>query len=116
MKKMILAILILASPACADFNFNGGWTTGGANNASEEFITDLNGNGMVDAGEIKCAVPFGQPTVCAGTVPDSFAGKQFWVRSKNSVGQFIDSTPITFTVLTPAPASGVFFNATWFQP
>lgn len=113
---LVLAIALFAAPAFADFSFNAGWNDDSPGNTKAEFITDLNGDGQVDAGEVKCSVDQGQPSICSGTVPDSFAGKQYWVRTFNSVGQFVDTTPITFTVIPPSPATGVFFNATWFQP
>ncbi len=119
MKKFLMIMIVLlfaAAPAFADFNFNAGWNDDSPGNVKAEFVTDLNGNGAIDAGEVKCAVDQGQPSVCAGTVPDSFVGKQFWVRTYNSVGQFVDTEKVTFSVIPPSPATGVFFNATWFQP
>lgn len=118
MKKflIIMVILIFATPVFADFNFNAGWNDDSPGNVRAELILDLNGNGQVDAGEVKCSVDQGQPSLCSGTAPDSFVGKQYWVRTFNIVGQLADTEKVTFTVLPPSPATGIFFNATWFQP
>lgn len=119
MKRTVLALILilLASPACAaTFNFSAGWNDDSPSNVKSEFVTDLNGNGVIDSGEVKCSVDQGQPSVCTGSVPDTFAGKTYWVRTYNSVGQWIDTEHFLFSVTPPIPATGVFFNAIWINP
>ena len=106
MKKLIvLAILLLAVPALADWSITVTWTRSvGPNLASEQVFY---------GGESKCTVTPPAATSCNFVSPT--LGGSVVVRSTNAQGAYSETAPILVSDV-PAPASGVMVNVTYIQP
>jgi hypothetical protein len=107
MKKsvLILAVVMLAAPAFADWSVTVTWTrSAGPNLASEKVLY---------SGVEKCSVAPAGATTCSFITPT--LGGSVVVRSINSQGAFSETTPIVVAE-QPAPASGVMVNVTYVAP
>ena len=107
MKRLIiiLAILMFAVPALADWSVTVTWTRStGPNLASEKVLY---------SGVEKCSVAPAAPTTCNFVTPT--LGGSVVVRSLNTQGAFSDTAPIVVSE-QPVPASGVTINVTYVAP
>jgi hypothetical protein len=107
MKKLflILAILVFAVPALADWSVTVTWTRSvGPNLASEQVFY---------SGVEKCSVSPAAPTTCNFVVPA--LGGSVIVRSTNSQGAFSETAPVVVAD-QPAPASGVTVQVIYVAP
>ena len=107
MKKLllVLAIVLLAIPACADWSVTVTWTRSpGPNLASEQVFYGA---------DSKCSVNATAPTTCQFSTPT--LGGNVVIRSINAQGAYSETAPIVVAEV-PAPASGVMINVTYIQP
>lgn len=107
MKRIFLIILLLslALPACADWSITVTWTRStGPNLASEQVFYNS---------ESKCTVAPTAPTTCNFVSPT--LGGSVVIRSTNVQGAYSETAPIVVAD-TPAPASGVTVNVTYVAP
>lgn len=107
MKKLllVLAIVLLATPALADWSVTVTWTrSAGPNLASEKVF--------YGAAE-KCSIDAAATTTCQFNTPT--LGGSVVVRSINAQGAYSETAPILVSDV-PAPASGVMVNVTYIQP
>ena len=107
MKKLllVLAIVLLATPALADWSVTVTWTRSpGPNLASEHVFYGA---------DSKCSVNATAPTTCQFNTPT--LGGSVVVRSINAQGAYSETAPILVSDV-PAPASGVMINVTYIQP
>lgn len=115
MKKLflILAIVLLAVPAFADYRGTGTWTVNPISVVRSSFIGKL-----PDGTELEqCITPVGTIPNCVAIMPEAFnPGGEYWIRTYNSVGQFTDTTHLPFSVALPDAASGAVFNWQHFNP
>jgi len=107
MKKLIiiLAILIFAAPAFADWSVTVTWTRStGPNLASESVLY---------SGVEKCSIGAMAPTTCNFVTPT--LGGSVVVRSVNTQGAFSETVPVVVAE-QPVPATGVTVQVIYVAP
>ena len=107
MKKLLilLAILLIAAPALADWSVTVTWTP--------SVGPDLASETVLYGGAEKCNVAAGSPASCNFVVPA--LGAAVVVRSANGQGAYAETASVIITA-QPAPASGVNVHVTYVAP
>jgi len=101
----ILAVLLGAAPAMADWSVTVTWTrSAGPDLASEKVLY---------SGAEKCSIGPAAPTTCNFVTPT--LGGPVVVRSTNSQGAFSDTVPI-IVAEQPVPATGVTVQVIYVAP
>ncbi len=105
MKKLILFLLLLTSPAFADWSITTSWTrSSGPDLASEQVLS---------SGVSKCTVIPPATTTCTWVEPT--LNKTIVIRSFNSQGAYNDTVAVQVNN-APAPATGILINVTYVAP
>jgi hypothetical protein len=107
MKRLfiVLAILLIAAPAMADWSVTVTWTRSVGPNLDFEKV--------LYSGVDKCTVQETAPTTC--NFVTSTLGGSVVIRSTNSQGGFGDTAPVVVAA-QPVPATGVNVTVTYVAP